>query len=197
MSKFRKRFAAALGIVTALIVAGTALPASADTGPDGFPILYAAAGAAAHHCEVLGGRDRLGNEAVICTDLWTSDNGDYYVRGAVEGFCQNAADVVVQCSNVVLTSELSSGNGKHIITKITSCGHLAGACPVGRWKVYTGWFKYTTNSGCASNPDSLNQVWNIAVPLETYIDLPGTDAHRSLGPSYSTGHYYICDYPSA
>jgi hypothetical protein len=195
MSKRRKGFVAALGVMAALAITGISLPANAATGPDGFTILYASQGQGAHKCEVVGTRDQYGNEGVVCADLFTSSDGagHYFVRGNVETYCQNSANVVVQCAGMESVSWLTAGNGVSTHTPVFGCGHAAGACPVGRWNNYTDGFEYSTNSGCASNPDSLNQVWNIDWIAGTFIELPQSDKTVTPSANWSTGHYYICD----
>jgi hypothetical protein len=195
MSKRRKGFVAALGVMAALAITGISLPANAATGPDGFTILYASQGQGAHKCEVVGTRDQYGNEGVVCADLFTSSDGagHYFVRGNVETYCQNSANVVVQCAGMESVSWLTAGNSVSTHTPIFGCGHAAGACPVGRLNNYTDGFEYSTNSGCTSNPDSLNQVWNIDWIAGTFIELPKSDKTVTPSANWSTGHYYICD----
>lgn len=195
MSKRRKGFAAALGVMAGLAISGISLPASAATGPDGFTILYASQGAVAHKCEVVGTRDQYGNEGVVCADLFTSSDGagHYFVRGDVETYCQNSSNVVVECASMESVSQLTAGNGVSTRSPILGCGHALGACPVGRWNTYSDDFEYSTNSGCASNPDSLNQVWNIDWMGGTFIELPHSDKTVAPSANWSTGHYYICD----
>jgi len=196
MSKRRKGFVAALGVMAALAITGISLPANAATGPDGFTILYAAQGQGAHKCEVIGTRDQYGNEGVICADLFTSSDGagHYFVYGNVETYCQNSANVVVKCPTMEAEDQLTAGNGVSTRSPINGCGGNAlGPCPVGRWNTYSDSFEYSTNSGCASNPDSLNQVWNIDMMSGTEIELPQSGKIVSPSANWSTGHYYICD----
>ncbi|HEX3513595.1 MAG TPA: hypothetical protein VHT26_06310 [Trebonia sp.] len=195
MSKRRKGFVAALGVMAGLAITSIAVPASAATGPDGFTILYASQAQGAHKCEVVGTRDQYGNEGVVCADLWTSSDGagHYFVRGDVEAYCQNSANVVVECPSIESESQLTAGNGVSTRTPIFGCGGALAACPVGRWNDYTDGFEYTTNTGCASNPDSLNQVWNVALMGGTFIELPQSDKTVTPSANWSTGHYYICD----
>jgi hypothetical protein len=204
--RFGKRWVAAFLSLAAFGVLGISASASAATGTDGFPILYASEGNSAHTCNVIGSAD--GYQAVICVDIetGTSDLG-YWARGQVEAICQKgsgASAVTVQCAQVDVIGRLSAANGGFDYVGQWACGHQIGACSTGRNIIATHTFVYTSAIGCASNPGSLYDVWMIAegaseTDSSTSIELPVSGkiiylgvGNANDGPSESTGHYYIC-----
>jgi hypothetical protein len=191
MARLRRLFQLSAVLVAAVgTVLATVTPASANTGTDGFPILYASQGNTAHHCESLGS-DSRGSEAVVCVDILTGTTStDYWAEGRIEAFCYRNG-VTEQCAQVDITGTWASGAG--IISGMGQwvCGHQFGACTSGRPSITTHAHDYDSASGCSTQPNSLYDMWTVATG-GTEIELPVTGKWFYLGSNYSTGHYYIC-----
>jgi hypothetical protein len=203
MIKLSKRGIAALAVTASALLLGTAIPASAATGTDGFTILYADYGDSAHHCTVVG-TPVDGYEAVVCADIITSevDSSDYDAYGQIEAYCQTTKGVMVECAQIYAYNQFYSASGDAFTGGDLICGHASGACSSGRNEISTmneGEIHYTSNSGCSSEPDSDHDVWT-EVLAGTAIELPVSD-HKVLvesgsgandGNSFTSGHYYVC-----
>lgn len=207
------RLASVLAGVAAIL--GLSLtPASADTGPDGFGIMYATQFPVEHTCTVIG-TDQYGNKAVICADLSSAPTLDsvddpiypYNTWAGVEAICENSSDVIVQCAQINEEVSIASANGD-IGYDSQTCGHSFGACPAGRYILYTSsngnYFSYYNSTDCAANPDSgfvdWSVVWGGGI---TYIELPQSDktvylgtGNANDGENESNGHYYQCFEPT-
>lgn len=203
MRKLSARLALA-SAVALLATAGFATNASAS-----FPVLHTGAGDMAHTCNVVGVAVR-GYEAVVCSDLFTGNDGSGFsqVWGQVEAYCQTIEGVVVQCANIKLTENIIVNTGTIPAGEGTEyiCGHDDGPCPSGRFipppttvsniSSSLGW----NSSSCITNP-SYN-MWNLAWGGSrqiTVIELPVSDANEVLespyandGDNESSGHYDIC-----
>ena len=181
-------------------IAATAVNASATTGADGFPIIHAASGGAAHLCRILG-TDDDGHEAVVCVDINTMTyDGEAFAQSEVEAICQTLSGTVVQCANVTVEGQYSSGLGA-MQPYAKNCGHQYGPCPTGRFYVSGAWNSASAEGDgtCGSKLDSFSQVWSIAIGGATTIELPGSDDTYTLSntspndrSNESTGHYYVC-----
>jgi hypothetical protein len=190
--------------MAAVAIAGTTVNASAATGPDGFPIIHASAGGAAHTCTILGTDDDY-HEAIVCVDINTMTyDGEAYAQGQVEAYCQDKSGTIVQCANITVEGEYAASGGLGALQPYYKfCGHQYGACPPAGDREYdTGpWVAASAegDSTCGHILDSVAQVWSIAVGGETTIELPGSDDTYTLsntspndGTNESTGHYYVC-----
>jgi hypothetical protein len=202
--KFGKRGIAALALTASAVVLGTSIPASAATGTDGFPILYASYADLAHHCTVVG-HAVDGYEAVVCADILTSEvnSSDYSAIGQVEAYCQTTAGVTVQCANIQAGTTLYDAVGEQVGPVVIYCGHSQGACSTGKNVLSTlesngSQFEYTSNAGCSTTPSSDHDVWD---EVSAEIELPKSDTYFSLeqgggndsdGSVFTTGHYYVC-----
>lgn len=206
------RLSSLLAAIAAMFSLGIA-PAFADTGADGFTILYASQNDIAHKCNVIGS-DKYGNEAVVCADLYTTDTLDlgvdeypYFAWAGVEAYCQNSSDVVVRCANIYESVSISDGAGD-VIYAGQECGHAYGACPAGRYDDQTttasggesGYLEYDESDDCSTDPSSGFDVWSVAYGGGiTSVELPESDKTVDLGSgnandgeNESTGHYYAC-----
>lgn len=205
MIKFRKRSLAALVITASAVILGTSLPASATTGTDGFTILHAGYGDAAHVCGVVGSYG--GYQGVVCADIITSEvtPTDYYAYGQVWAYCQKGSGstaVDVQCAQVDFGGQLSDeATGIVAGVGMAVCGHQYGACSTSRNELstYPTQIAYTSNADCGSDPNSDHDVWmNVLQGAE--IELPVYDKWVYLesgsgandGGNFSSGHYYVC-----
>jgi hypothetical protein len=190
--------------MAAVAVAGTTVNASAATGADGFPILHASSGGAAHTCHILGTDDDY-HEAVVCVDINTMTyDGEAFAQGQVEALCETTAGAVVQCANITVEGEYSaSGYVGTLQPYYKFCGHQHGPCPPAGDREYdTGPWVTASAEGdgtCGQNPGSQAQLWSIAVGSGTTIELPGSGDTYTLsltspndGLNESTGHYYVC-----
>ncbi|MEY9863622.1 hypothetical protein ABH935_009275 [Catenulispora sp. GAS73] len=196
----RARLRTAALLTGLALIATLGIPAAnADTGSDGFPILYASVGQEAHKCEVIGS-DQYGNQAVICADLMTIPTFDlssnnvyypYYVWAEAEALCQTSAGVVEQCANILVNAEVADGAVGAAGSSSSVCGHAAGACPVGRLTADTNFLSYNSSVGCSSDPHY--DVWGIVLGGgATVIELPKSGKNITLGSNFSTGHNWIC-----
>jgi hypothetical protein len=203
------RLASLLAAIAAIFGLSLA-PASAATGPDGFPIMYASEGGYAHNCTVIGS-DQYGNQAVICADLLSGPSYDivgdpiypYYTWAGVEAYCQNSSDVIVQCAQINEDVSIADAVGD-VGYDSQTCGHSYGACPSGRYTLYTSadgsYFTYYNSDDCATNPDSEFDAWSVVWGGGiTYIELPQSDktvylgtGNANDGENESNGHYYQC-----
>jgi hypothetical protein len=207
------RLASLLAGITA-ILGLTLAPAYADTGTGGITILYASQDQSVHKCNVIGS-DQYGNTAVVCTDLYIVPSFDgasntplypYFVSAGVEAYCQNSADVVVQCANIIESEAVADAAGD-VVYASKNCGHSSGACPAGRYTDYTttngtddGYLEYDESDDCATNPDSAFDVWSVVWgDGVTSIELPKSDktvylgsGNANDGSNESSGHYYAC-----
>jgi hypothetical protein len=189
---------------TAVGVLGLASGAEADTGPDGFTILYASSGDWVHTCNVISENDQR-FQAVVCADLETSEAGsDYYVKAQAEAYCQTTASphTPAPCEEVKDYARLSTAEGS-TADHPASCGD--GSCTTARIISATRTWDYTiagSGNGACLNPDSSYDVWGLVVgdsdittiiTPDNYvwevgvIGLPPND-----GFNESTGHYYVC-----
>jgi hypothetical protein len=195
----RKRRIRALVAVFSFIILGGVLagqlPASATTGVDGFTVLYATRGNVAHHCQVIGGAN--GYQAVICEDLLTgASDGEYYVEGQIEAYCQTTSGAPVKCAAITAGGVLGQGANPPDPTGWVNCGAAAGAtqaCPGGRLDVQTVPYWYSSTTGCDSYPNSNFDVWMVAEAYDVGINVPGGgQTFFANTQGYETGHYYIC-----
>jgi hypothetical protein len=188
--------------MAAVAIAGTTVNASAATGPDGFPIIHASAGGAAHTCTILGTDDDY-HEAIVCVDINTmTSGGEAFAQSEVEAYCQTIGGTVVQCANITAEGQYSASGGLGAMQPYYKfCGHQYGSCPTGREYLTGAWVAASAegDGNCGHVLDSLAQVWSIAVGGETTIELPGSDDTYTLsntspndGTNESTGHYYVC-----
>jgi hypothetical protein len=191
MRTFSKRGLIAAAIMAIAMLAGNALPASADTGPDGLTILYADDGDLVHDCVQIG-TDQEGYDAVVCVDIDTYGSGDtYYATGEIEAYCQDgsAADLV-NCDSITIDGIFANqSHGGYEET--TSCS--GSACGGGRFIYAIDTFDYT-NTDCTTALS--NEIWAEAAG-DTQIDTPGggdftVADYANDGDNYSTDHYWVC-----
>jgi hypothetical protein len=188
-----KYLLAVAATATVAALGGSALPASATTGPDGFTILYADSGNVVHDCEVLG-TDPSGYQAVVCLDINTGANSSgYWASGSVETMCDHgSAASIVACPYIVSDADFANAAQTYPTTASQSC---SGNCPNGRWIIPIATFDYTGGHDCTESAG--HDVWNVAfsdltigTPGGSYFDLyPGGS---NDGENYSTGHYWVC-----
>jgi hypothetical protein len=183
---------AAILIVAVGMTMAAVTPASAATGTDGFPILYAGEGNIAHNCEVIGS-DSDGNEAIVCVDILTGTGStDYWAQGRIEAFCYKNG-VTVQCAQVDVSGTWANGTGIDDGIGQWVCGHQFGACSAGRNYITAAWTNYYSSaSGCSSEPNSTYDVWTVVTAGLTGIELPVSGKWVYVGSNYSTGHHYVC-----
>jgi hypothetical protein len=185
---------AAVPFMAAVALIGTALPSSASTGADGFPIISASNGLAVHHCEVIGSADDY--QAVVCSDIVTlsADSSDYQSGGDIQVYCQTDSGTTVQCANIYAEGVFANGAGGRATAGSYACGHGYGACPSDR--VVLGadeMYGYSDGTpSCYDNPESTNDVWTVVYAYNTQIELPKSDKTIELGSNFSSGHYYVC-----
>jgi hypothetical protein len=192
----------AFGLATAAGV----VPAGAPNGADGFPILYATATQnQAHVCKVIG-KDKYGNQAIVCVNLTAIPIADeasplpYAAVAQAVVSCQNSSDVTVQCANITETAELADAEDGVQVTASNHCGHAWGACPVGALSAQTGRVDYALSNSCGDVPGSAYDAWGLVLGGgATVIELPTSDTNVTLdssnandGSNFSTGHNYIC-----
>ena len=184
----------AFPFVIAAALIGTALPGSASSGIDGFPILSAADDGHVHHCDVIGSAD--GYQAVVCADVITYYLGtdDYESGGAIEFYCQTDAGVVVRCANIYAEGVFANAAGGRGLAGSYACGHTYGACPNGRASAGAdAIYQYTNGTpSCYDRADSKNEVWTVVYGGNTQIELPVSDKTVELDSNFSSGHYLIC-----
>jgi hypothetical protein len=184
---------AAVVLATAALVS-SALPASADTGPDGFPILYADSYDVVHDCEVIGSYAATDDQAVICVDIDTSGAGDYYyATGEVEAYCEHDDDAsdLVGCDYIGVGGIFANqSHGAYTGTLICD-----GDCSAQRYILDIDTFDYT-NTDCTTATS--NDIWAEATS-DTQIWTPGggeffVDVTGNYNDdfNYSTGHYWVC-----
>jgi hypothetical protein len=192
-------------------------PAYADTGQDGFTVLYASSPFSqniTHGCAVLG-TDRFGNQAVECVDLDVLPNFDdygepnypYFAAAGVEAYCQNSSGAVIQCANISESVSLENGLGQfHYVSQ--QCGHSNGSCPPSSRYIdfadaggTDSNFTYYDSSNCSKYADSNFQVYAVVWGgAGNVIELPQSDMSIALGNgaganddgNLSNGHYYAC-----
>lgn len=194
----RRRIRALVAVFSFILLGGVLagqLPASATTGVDGFTVLYATRGNIAHHCQVIGGAN--GYQAVICEDLLTgASDGEYYVKGQIEAYCQTNSGAPVKCAAITAGGVLGQGANPPQSTGWVNCGAAAGAtqaCPGGRLDVQTVPYWYSSTTGCDSYPNSNFDVWMVAEAYDVGINVPGGgQTFFANTKGYETGHYYIC-----
>jgi hypothetical protein len=199
--KFGKLAIAALAVPGILL--GTSMSASAATGTDGFPVLFASYADTAHHCTVVG-KPVDGYEGVMCADILTSEvnSSDYYGIGQIEVYCQTTTGVTVQCADIDSYGFLYSADGEELPIEF-ACGHANGACSSGRNTISTLGLNgqqvwYQSNADCSTAPDSDHDVWqevggDIELPKsDAWVDLPEGGGNTGDGLDFTTGHYYIC-----
>jgi hypothetical protein len=203
MARGRRLYRVAAIIAAAAgIMMGVVSPASADTGSDGFTILYASSQQGAHKCNVIG--DDGTYQAVVCSDLVTAENSTQYdVHGQAEAICQRSTThAVVPCKSINLVTSLATGNGSVSAAAGSGCWGRD-PCPDGRFYVSTGnWVYNIANSApaCWSNAGSAYLQWDVVwgQGWDTYIQTPDgstyylANAQLNDGSNESTGHYYIC-----
>jgi hypothetical protein len=188
--------------MAAVAIAGTTVNANAATGADGFPIIHASSGGAAHTCHILGTDDDY-HEAIVCVDINTMTyDGDAFAQSEVEAYCQTTAGTVVQCANIIAQGQYSASGGLGALQPYgKNCGHQYGACPTGRLYLSGAWVAASAegDSSCGKVVNSVAQVWSIALGASTTIELPGSGDTYTLsntspndGTNESTGHYYVC-----
>jgi hypothetical protein len=182
------------------------MPASAATGEDGFPILYASHADGAHKCEIVGKYGAY--QDVVFADIITSEvtPSDYYSYGQVEVICQHIVGSTatdVQCANVDEHGEISSAQpNSEVPTPEFVCGHQYGPCATDRNYIQTNKlleYNYISNSGCGEDPNTIRDMWMIVLQ-GTQIELPVVAKFVTLeagsgandGSSFSSGHYYVC-----
>lgn len=186
------------------ILISTSLPAKADTGAGGFPIIGADDGYMVHKCEVIGSAD--GYQAVVCVNILTgASDADqtYWFEGTMQAYCQTDAGVKVQCANIVAEGVFANGDGWQDDIGSRACGHTYGACPAGGETLVEG--TYTSDYGDYPNCflyDANDDAWMVAYGGNTQIELPVSDDTIELGypnggndgANYSSGHYLVCPY---
>jgi len=183
--------------------------ASADTGPDGFTILYADSGDIVHHCEIIGsdyGEPYTGSapttlEAVVCVDINTyGGSAGYYATGAVEAFCEenDNASETFPCPMINIHGIFANGDSP----ATTASYNCDGDCGGGRPTSYTATYDYTGGADCTSS--SGHDVWseaagNTTIYLPTYSDGLVYDSLYEVatggandGANYSSGHFWVC-----
>jgi hypothetical protein len=202
----RKLLARLAIISAATLVAVASLAANASAAST--PTLHAGSGSIAHTCNVIGPVVD-GDEAVVCADLYTGEDGsgDGEVWGQVEAYCQTTSGTVLQCANIEVYQDsyvqtATTANGNYLPD---FCGHDYGACPDGRLVTpSTGMIRFASdfgwNSSSCTTDDGYN-VWNLALggTGTTVIQLPTSDANVVMespypndGDNESSGHYDIC-----
>jgi hypothetical protein len=177
----RPRSLAAVLLMSAAALLGSALPASADTGPDGFPILYADEANMVHHCIALD----TTNVAIVCVNIVTGETGDgYYATGQVEAYCQDGSDNYVSCAEIDLSGGFANGAGS-----LQEPGYYCdGNCPSGRVTLTLGSYSYTPGHDCTSS--TKNDVWDLVLNGTEIV--PPAEVPAWLVGNYSTGHDWIC-----
>jgi len=180
-SSRRTRLAASLGAVFALLIGAgvvSATPAMA---------LTETTTTIEHVCEQIGADD-YGNQAIICTDLQeqTYDNPSgllgYDVNARTEAFCENSADVIVQCANITVANEPAGSFGPPYPVYSAACGHANGNCPDGRY--------YVAGYSLDGEPDlCVGEVWAVTLAEgDTSIELPTSGETIDLAANYGTPH---------
>jgi hypothetical protein len=197
MRKFHKRGVVAVLTAAAAILFASALPASANTGTDGFTVLGAYESQIVHKCEVIGVAHK-GYEGVVCVDILTGYNSsNYWAKGQIEVYCQTTAGVEVACNGIYEYGEFSDGAGDGYYNNDYDCG-VGGtaACTDTRDKIVEGTIGYNfANAGnnCADHPNSAWDVWTVAY-VSTGVVLPVSGDTVWVPNDFETGHYYICPY---
>ena len=184
-------------------------PAGFPIGVGGFPILHSiTAQNQAHVCKVIG-KDKYGNQAVLCVNLTAVTTGDltsalpYAAVAQVVASCQNSSNVTVQCANITEKVELDEAADDDPLSVSNKCGHASGACAVAGLSAQTDnpRLTYTSISDtCGEVPVSVYDAWAFAVGGgPTVIELPTSDMNVTLdssnandGNNFSTGHNYVC-----
>ncbi|HUN38319.1 MAG TPA: hypothetical protein VMU95_40525 [Trebonia sp.] len=196
--KLRTGIATLIG--TAGLLLAVALPANADVGEAGIPILYAGSGQEAHVCNVIGGANTE-YSAVVCADILTSQSGSvYYAKAQVEAYCQVTKTAApVACEAIQETTDLTTGNDNSTGWYSNSC---SGNCPTGRlYKMTRTWDYSVANAGggeCASNEYLTYDVDGVAIGPETDITTPtGQEYVLSNGNGNdnldeATNFHYVC-----
>lgn len=210
----KMRWPVRLAAVVLSLIAGSTLgltPANAGsvTGVGGIPILYAVPqnGTAnqAHVCKVIG-KDKYGNQAVVCVNLTVVVVGGsgsalpYGVTAQAVLSCENSSNVKVQCANIGERVELADAAQGVDLTENNICGHTNGACSVTGLSAQTGTMDYTSiTPACESDPNSVYDNWAVIVGGVTVIELPESDQNITLdsgnandGSNFSSGHNYAC-----
>jgi hypothetical protein len=192
--KLRGLIAVPLMAIAALL-AGI-LPASADTGPYGFPILYADSANIVHQCGVIGAAPGY-LEAVVCVDIDTgTDSSGYYATGAVEAYCQvdnpptGFPPEPFECQAIHIDGLLANADSG----ATTSTYNCSGDCGTGRTIFYVAGYTYTGGHDCTSS--SGHDVWAEALG-DTSITLGNRTVYVSTyfandNGTHSTGHYWVC-----
>lgn len=194
MNKFHFFRWVAVVVSSLTLVLGIQGPAMADTGADGFPIIYATLNQEVHKCEQIGSSDSGYYRAVVCVDIVTqNDVNGYGIYAQLEAICENSSGVIQQCESVVTNGIWASGIGT--IGKFgSSCGDGLAACPSGRF--YAASFEiWPTNSqiqSCGTVVASELQEWMVAYANETTIKLPNDVPIIGPAANFSSGHDYIC-----
>jgi hypothetical protein len=193
---FRKRGIIAVLIAATAILIGSALPASANVGTDGFTVLGAYENSFAHHCQVMGVAHK-GYEGVVCVDIVTGTNSNnYWAKGQIEVYCQTTAGVPATCERVSGSGTFSDGAG-NIWYGNGGCGTGSPtACTTARViiPIFTIGYNYA-NAGneCWDNPGSGWDIWTVAWGA-TGVTLPVSGDEVLLTNNFETGHYYACPY---
>ena len=181
------------------------MPASADTGPDGFTILYADSGNMVHNCEILGSDTDPGYvtdgsdvyQAVVCVDIQTGAESDgYFATGQVEAYCQTNGGVAVPCTEVYIDGVFANADANSPDSEEEATFHCEDGHCVGSRNLDPIWTKtYVGGADCTSS--SGHDVWDEALGA-TYIGIPGGDIFSvqlfgaNDGASYSSGHFWVC-----
>jgi hypothetical protein len=99
-----------VGLALAAVVPLLLLPGTANAAVPTYVVQpYAPAQEVGHQCSVIGS-DSYGNEAVHCAELLVMmvdvASSEIVVLGQNEVFCQNAANVVVECAGIHETPDI-------------------------------------------------------------------------------------------
>jgi hypothetical protein len=204
MARGRRLFKlAAILFAVAGIITATMSNASAATGADGFPILYASSQNEAHQCTAFAGDTEY--RVVVCSDILTyEDSADYYAYGREEVICQTASShATVPCYSIQTGDFLAAGDGASTDEYVNSCGLN---CPDGRFYVSTRKWVYKIGDAeggrCSANAGSSYVLWNVVkggAGADTQVETPdyhvftlGVSGNGNDGQSESSGHYFIC-----
>jgi hypothetical protein len=188
-----KRLAAGLVGVLTLLISGTVMAS---------PAMAVTVTTTQHQCEQIGGADKYGNTAYICTDLLYYDYGNntYQYGARTEAFCKDVNDVVVRCANITVVNEAAyaTSSGTHTGNYLyDACGHSSGLCPAGPNRFYVTNDSLVPLSGPAC---SINNAWAVTNVTDgsgfyrTSIQLPTSGITIDLPANFGTYHdlVYAC-----